>query len=329
MRQQAQIRLARPRELDAVVRLIDARLPNLVQAESHPTMRERQLSELLEDGCLIVADVAGYYAGVIAIDLMQQQLVACHLNPSLLEKSAPRRLIAAAEKRALRFGLRSLRCNIQSAAARFMFSIGYNPESQEADSTGPIPVRKSLVADAEDWMLQIFQLHRQLGIADTYGARHRLTLNEDCRTLESIGFDVYDREQWLHPTAAAAWRKMRDSAASAGIALQVVSAFRSRDYQAGLIRGKLDKGLGMERILTVSAAPGFSQHHSGRALDLKAPGSPALEESFAGTDAYRWLTANARSFGFTETLGRNNRHGIIWEPWHWYYKGAAKDWPND
>lgn len=325
MKQQAQIRLARTNELEAVAQLIEARLPDLVQPGSQTTLLKHQLSGLLEDGCLIVAEVADRYAGVIALDLMQQQLVACHLNPSLLDKSAPRRLIAAAEKRALRFGLRALRCNIQPAAVRFMFSIGYDLESQDADSTGPILVRKSLEAGAKDWMRQVFQLHRQLGIPDTYGARHRLTLIDDCRTLESIGFDIYDREQWLHPAAAAAWRKMHDAAASAGVVLQVVSAFRGRDYQAGLIRAKLDKGWGMERILTVSAAPGFSQHHSGRALDLKAPGSTPLEEDFAETSAYRWLTANARYFGFTETLGRSNRHGIIWEPWHWYFKDTTED----
>ncbi len=323
MKQQAQIRLAKPEELEAVARVIEARLPDLVQSGSQGTPLKHQLGGLLEDGCLVVAEVDGRYAGVLALDLLKQQLIACHLNPALLDKSAPRRLIAAAEQRALLYGLRSLRCNIQPAAVRFMFSIGYDLESEEADADGPIPVRKSLEANAEDWIRDVFQLHRQLGIAESYGPRHRLTMIEDCRNLESIGFDIYEREQWLHPGAAAAWRRMSGAAASAGIVLQVVSAYRGRDYQAGLIRAKLEKGWGIERILTVSAAPGFSQHHSGRALDLKAPGSVVLEEDFAETEAYRWLAANARYFGFVETLGRNNRHGIIWEPWHWYFKGAA------
>lgn len=323
MKQQAQIRLAVPGDLAAVSELLEAGLPNLVQDDVKAASLGRRLHDLIADGCLIVAQIEQRYAAVLALDLMQQQLIAGHLNPALLDKAAPRRLIAAVETRALRFGLRSLTCTVQPAALRFMFSLGYDLSPESVDAAGPFPVCKSLQAGAETWVRKIFALHRELGIPESYGAQHRLTLIEDCQNLESIGFDIYDREQWLHPVAAAAWRKMHDSAATSGIDLQVVSAFRSRDYQAGLIRAKLAKGLDMKQILRVSAAPGFSQHHSGRALDLKAPGSSALEEEFATTAAYRWLSANARFFGFKETLGKNNRHGIIWEPWHWYYGGEA------
>lgn len=319
MSQPAQIRQARPTELDAVVQLLESRLPDLIQPPLRSDLLQHLLGTLLEDGCLIVAEVAGAYAGVIAIDLLQQQLVACHLDPKRLDSSAPRRLITAAEQRALSFGVRTLRCHIQPAALRFLFSLGYTPESEDADLTAPVTVCKSLEAGAEAWIQEIFELHRELGISDHYGIRHRFTLIQDCQELESIGYDSYDREQWLHPSAAAAWHKMHKAAASAGVDLQVVSAFRSHSYQAGLIRAKLARGQSLEQILVVSAAPGFSQHHSGRALDLKAPGSPALEESFAQTSAYRWLSANARFFGFRETLGKGNRHGIIWEPWHWYF----------
>ena len=323
MQQQAQIRLARAGELAAVSALLETGPPNLVQDDAKAPPLGRQLRDLSADGCLIIAETEKGHAAVLALDLMRQRLIACHLNPAMLDKAAPRRLIAAAETRALRFGLRSLSCTVQPAALRFMFSLGYDLTSDSVDAAGPFPVSKSLETGAAAWVRKIFGLHRELGIPENYGAQHRLTLIEDCEELEFIGFDIYDREQWLHPAAAAAWRKMHEAAASAGVDLQVVSAFRGRDYQAGLIRAKLAKGLNMKQILRVSAAPGFSQHHSGRALDLKAPGSPALEEEFATTSAYRWLSANARFFGFTETLGKNNRHAIIWEPWHWYYGGDA------
>ena len=323
MKQQAHIRLAAPGDLAAVSELIEAGLPNLLHDDANARSLGSQLHDLTADGCVIIAQVEQRYAAVLALDLIRQQLIACLLNPALLDKAAPRRLMAAIETQALRFGLRSLTCTVQPAALRFMFSLGYDLSSDNGDAAGPFAVSKSLEVAAEPWMRKIFALHRELGIADSYGAQHRLTMIRDCENLESIGFDIYDREQWLHPAAAAAWSKMHDAAASHGIDLQVVSAFRGRDYQAGLIRAKLDKGLSMKQILRVSAAPGFSQHHSGRALDLKAPGSPALEEEFATTSAYRWLSANARFFGFTETLGKNNRHGIIWEPWHWYYGGDA------
>lgn len=320
MKQEASIRLARKSELNALSELIRAQLPDMVQADRPPEMLQRQLSGLIEDGCLIVARALDRYIGVVALDLLDRRIIACHLDPALADAGTPRKLFAAAEKRALMFGLRSLECCIRAPALRFMWSIGFEPEDDGPDGSRPILVRKNIETQASPRMQKVFELHRELGIPENYGARHRLIMVPDIQHLESIGFDVFDREQWMWPEAAAAWRKMREAAAHAGAELQVVSAFRGLKYQAGLIRNKLDKGQKIHQILTVSAAPGFSEHHSGRAVDIKSPGDPPLEESFAETGAYRWLKTNARFFGFHETLGRNNRHGITWEPWHWCYK---------
>lgn len=76
----------------------------------------------------------------------------------------------------------------------------------------------------------------------------------------------------------------------------------------------------MQQILEVSAAPGFSEHHTGRALDLTTPGGPVLEEPFEHTDAFAWLSESAGSFGFHLSYPRGNSHGIAYEPWHWAWK---------
>lgn len=75
----------------------------------------------------------------------------------------------------------------------------------------------------------------------------------------------------------------------------------------------------MEDILRVNAAPGFSEHHTGRAIDIGTVDSPVLEEEFENTSAYRWLQANAQRFGFQLSYPRGNAAGIIFEPWHWCY----------
>ena len=80
----------------------------------------------------------------------------------------------------------------------------------------------------------------------------------------------------MDPEAANAWFAMRDDAAARDLKLQVVSAYRAVSYQASIIQNKLDKGQKIEDILKVSAAPGFSEHHSGRALDLTTPGFEPL-----------------------------------------------------
>ena len=121
----------------------------------------------------------------------------------------------------------------------------------------------------------------------------------------------------MESRAARAWLRMRDAARSDGVELQVVSAFRSATYQLTILQRKLERGLSIDEILKVSAAPGYSEHHSGRVLDLTTPGFPTLEEDFEHSAAYAWLLANAARFGFRLSFPRGNRHGIAFEPWHW------------
>jgi zinc D-Ala-D-Ala carboxypeptidase len=69
----------------------------------------------------------------------------------------------------------------------------------------------------------------------------------------------------------------------------------------------------------VNAAPGYSEHHAGRAIDVATPSSRPLEQEFESTDAFRWLAAHADAFGFRLSFPRDNRHGIAYEPWHYCY----------
>ena len=85
-----------------------------------------------------------------------------------------------------------------------------------------------------------------------------------------------------------------------------------------LVDAKRKEGLDDTEIFKVLARPGYSQHHTGRALDLH-PASALLEEDFETTDAFRWLTQYAHLYGFELSYPRENPYGIIYEPWHWFY----------
>ena len=156
-----------------------------------------------------------------------------------------------------------------------------------------------------------------LGVPRNYGRARGLRRVREPSHLESIGLDTQGREQVLAPRAARAWARLSEAAARDGVELQVVSAFRSIEYQLGIIRRKLERGQTMDQILRVSAAPGYSEHHSGRALDLTTPGFAALEEEFEQSAAFAWLRKNAESFNFALSYPHRNRHGIAYEPWHW------------
>jgi D-alanyl-D-alanine carboxypeptidase len=130
------------------------------------------------------------------------------------------------------------------------------------------------------------------------------------------------REHLLVPTAASAWRAMKASAFADGVVIRIVSAFRTIDRQAEIVQAKMEKGLSLESILCVSSPPGYSEHHSGRAIDVTTDGVRPLEQEFEHTNAFRWLSTNANRFGFVLSFPPNNRYGYAYEPWHWWFEAA-------
>ena len=157
----------------------------------------------------------------------------------------------------------------------------------------------------------------ELGVPRDYGKTRSLKRVREPARLSFIGEDIRARPQWLTPRAGSAWARLRSAAEHEGVQLQIVSAFRSIEYQLGILRRKLEHGQSIEQILAVSAAPGYSEHHSGRALDLTTPGFAPLEEEFENSAAFAWLCTNAQRYNFYLSFPRGNAHGIAYEPWHW------------
>jgi len=171
--------------------------------------------------------------------------------------------------------------------------------------------------------LPLHGLHERLeslGVdADGYAARTGLALVAEPDWLGFAGFDRYRRALWLHAAAAGGWDRMRRAALRDGVVLEAISGYRSHDYQLDIFARKRARGQAVEEILKVNAAPGYSEHHSGLALDIGAPGEPPAEESFEHTGAFAWLRENAGGHGFRMSYPRDNPHGIVYEPWHWRF----------
>ncbi len=161
------------------------------------------------------------------------------------------------------------------------------------------------------------ELHAELGIPANYGDGGRRPAFDEAVELVEVGANPDGRMQRLTPDTAAAWRAMQRAADADSVTLLIVSGFRSVEYQAGLIRKKLESGQTLDEILLVNAAPGHSEHHSGRAIDIGTPGSTALVEEFEHTAAFEWLQQHAERFNFAMSYPRDNREGFIYEPWHW------------
>src|SRR5215471_9202816 len=171
--------------------------------------------------------------------------------------------------------------------------------------------------DGKSYEARVARTLADLGIPESYGADRQMQLFGEADELVSVGLDIYGRDRQLSPHAAGRWVELLGAVHRDGITLQIVSAFRSLEYQRQIFERKLAAGEALEQILKVNAAPGYSEHHTGRAVDLTTPGCPALSEEFEVTVAFDWLVRNAHHFEFTMTYPRGNRFGVAYEPWHW------------
>ena len=168
---------------------------------------------------------------------------------------------------------------------------------------------------------KLAKLWPQLGIPADIAAKAARRIHPEAKRLVSIGRAKDDgRLLRLTPAAAQAWRRMSAAATTDGVTLLPLSAFRSVARQTLIIRRKLTRGDPIEAILRVSAVPGCSEHHTGRALDFGAPNHLRLEVTFARTPEFRWLKRHALKFGFHLSYPRHNRQGIAYEPWHWCFR---------
>ena len=131
----------------------------------------------------------------------------------------------------------------------------------------------------------------------------------------------------LRKPAARAFDSMRTHASHDGVDLTPVSGFRDVDKQRALFfDGAADRGQSLQKRALVSAPPGFSEHHTGYALDISCPEvADDLVVAFERTESFAWLARNAHAYGFELSFGRDDASspGVSYEPWHWRWVGNA------
>ena len=142
--------------------------------------------------------------------------------------------------------------------------------------------------------------------------------------LETFPSNFSDRVHQLTPAAAHAWLALLQASAASGIQLTLLSGFRSVARQRQIVIRKLSAGASLSDILQVNAYPGFSEHHSGCAVDIGTADCPDLDESFEHSPAFDWLCSCAPPSGFTLSYPRGNTLGVVYEPWHWMFRPACR-----
>ncbi|MBT9311742.1 M15 family metallopeptidase [Leptothoe kymatousa] len=150
---------------------------------------------------------------------------------------------------------------------------------------------------------------------------HRAYDVVDTSTLVSISTNPAVQ---LQPEVAQQVEEMLYQAQILGIGLDVISGFRSLEDQQYLFFDlKAERGQNTQTRAEVSAPPGYSEHHTGYAVDFIDLAQPATElnADFEDTAAFQWLEENAAYYGFEMSFPKNNAQNVTYEPWHWRYVG--------
>lgn len=162
----------------------------------------------------------------------------------------------------------------------------------------------------------------EFGLSSEYISERGLVPIDEAELLDVAEVGIDGREHSLTLMAAKHWRLMKQAAISDGESIFIVSGFRSISRQAMIIRAKINAGQSIDDVFSVFAPPGFSEHHSGRAVDLSTPGIVERNIKFESTSAFQWLQCNAERFGYRLSYPKGNFRGYKYEPWHWWYDSA-------
>ena len=142
--------------------------------------------------------------------------------------------------------------------------------------------------------------------------------------IASYAQQEYQRFEQLDKEAGLALMKMIYAARDEGVWIVPVSGFRNITNQELLFKNQIEKRGSPEAAAKLSAPPGYSEHHTGYAIDLADGLSPKkdITYDFPNTNAYRWLMIHAKEFGFEMSFPANNSQEVSYEPWHWRFVGS-------
>ena len=141
-------------------------------------------------------------------------------------------------------------------------------------------------------------LPNDLVLVDEY-AKKDMYLNKECK------------EQFIN---------MAKHAKAEGYNIRAISTYRTIEYQEKLYNNYVKKD-GIEIADTYSARPGYSEHHTGLAIDVD--NIRLSYDNFENTKEFNWMINNAFKYGFILRYKKDSTiTGYIYEPWHFRYVGV-------
>lgn len=146
-------------------------------------------------------------------------------------------------------------------------------------------------------------------------------------------FTIIEGTQMVDSRCAASLEDMLRGCRAAGNSPLIVSSYRDWSQQEELYQNKVSELMaqGLDRetaeadAKSHAAAPGYSEHQLGLAVDIVDEGYTALDEKQADTAAQQWLMENCWQYGFILRYpeGKSEITGVEYQPWHYRYVGLS------
>jgi hypothetical protein len=152
-------------------------------------------------------------------------------------------------------------------------------------------------------------------------------------TVNLPSVDGYQLQEAVHQ----AWLELKQAAAADGIAISIVSAYRSVENQRQLFLGRLsaegvdinnvEQGIAdaeIDTVLMTSSIPGYSKHHTGYTMDFLCAGYSF--DNFENSSCNDWLIADnyrsAKELGFIPSYPPDaDLQGPAPEAWEYVWVG--------
>ena len=155
-------------------------------------------------------------------------------------------------------------------------------------------------------------VNKHYKIENNYKPGNLVTVLSEHGYPNKIRADVYEE-----------FKKMYNAAKNDNVSIFIASPYRSYSDQNALYTYYVNTD-GKKNADTYSARPGFSEHHTGLAMDL-IPEYGLDLDTFENSDGFKWMQENAYKYGFILRYPKDKEYitGYIYEPWHYRYVGIS------
>ena len=151
---------------------------------------------------------------------------------------------------------------------------------------------------------------------------------EDIVQLEKVS-DVYNDDCYVEKEALEKYNELREALLRENVTIELDSCYRSVSAQEQIVKDFTEK-YGEDYVKKYVAVPGYSEHHTGLAIDICIIKDGELvnenDDMIAQREIFAKIHEKLADYGFILRYleGKDEITGYAYEPWHLRYVGSEK-----